>query len=189
MLKPVKNFVMVKMVTTPQVFTQLDFLRTFRPYDDIIKTGSCQNNDFLKRIFLLNSFICDTTIFWSTNIWKCDKNDIWPSYPTEGVWPLKKRSRRQKIKNLTWELDSAYPKTPVYKISQNVYKNSHPDRYFNISPGLDGNIGLSSIKKNKKKMTKKIDRSFCFCYLCLFVCLCVCLSVCLCPLYRSQFLS
>ena len=136
MLKPVKNFVMVKMVTTPQVFTQLDFLRTFRSYDDIIKTGSCQNNDFLKRIFLLNSFICDTTIFWSTNIWKCDKNDIWPSYPTEGVWPLKKRSRRQKIKNLTWKLNSAYPKTPVYKISQNVYKNSHPDRYFNISPGL-----------------------------------------------------
>ena len=38
-------------------------LRTFRPYDDITKTGSCQNNDFLKRIFLLNSFICDTTIF------------------------------------------------------------------------------------------------------------------------------
>ena len=139
MLKPVKNFVMVKMVTTPQVFTQLDFLRTFRPYDDIIKTGSCQNNDFLKRIFLLNSFICDTTIFWSTNIWKCDKNDIWPSYPTEGVWPLKKRSRRQKIKNLTWELDSAYPKTPVYKISQNVYKNSHPNlesSFFPISPGL-----------------------------------------------------
>ena len=63
MLKPVKNFVMVKMVTTPQVFTQLDFLRTFRPYDDIIKTGSCQNNDFLKRIFLLNSFYATPPFF------------------------------------------------------------------------------------------------------------------------------
>ena len=26
------------------------FLSTFRPYDEITKTGSCLNNDFLKRI-------------------------------------------------------------------------------------------------------------------------------------------
>ena len=45
-------------------------------------------------------------------------------------------------------------------------------------------LDRSLIKKSRKKMTKKIDRSFCFCYLCLFVCVCVCL----CPLYRSQFL-